>query len=158
MQLPVTVLNANTKREQGKKAQLGNIVAAKVRVLAVAEAPGVAGASGCCVGRGLTPTRVRAPRRALARLQAVADIIRTTLGPRSMLKMLLDPNGGEQARQGSCAVGTLRPPAVCAGREGAAAAECGFDTAHTKGGGAAVCSGRGPGRDNPPTSWPRGVL
>lgn len=26
--------------------------------------------------------------------QAVADIIRTTLGPRSMLKMLLDPNGG----------------------------------------------------------------
>uniref|UniRef100_A0A7S0S179 T-complex protein 1 subunit gamma n=1 Tax=Chlamydomonas leiostraca TaxID=1034604 RepID=A0A7S0S179_9CHLO len=54
MQLPVTVLNANTKREQGKKAQLGNIVAAK----------------------------------------AVADIIRTTLGPRSMLKMLLDPNGG----------------------------------------------------------------
>lgn len=28
-------------------------------------------------------------------LQAVADIIRTTLGPRSMLKMLLDANGGE---------------------------------------------------------------
>lgn len=27
--------------------------------------------------------------------QAVADIIRTTLGPRSMLKMLLDANGGE---------------------------------------------------------------
>lgn len=27
-------------------------------------------------------------------LQAVADIIRTTLGPRSMLKMLLDPMGG----------------------------------------------------------------
>lgn len=26
--------------------------------------------------------------------QAVADIIRTTLGPRSMLKMLLDPMGG----------------------------------------------------------------
>ncbi|KAF5840530.1 chaperonin complex component, partial [Dunaliella salina] len=54
MQLPVTVLNANTKREQGRKAQLANIMAAK----------------------------------------AVADIIRTTLGPRSMLKMLLDPNGG----------------------------------------------------------------
>ena len=30
MQLPVTVLNANTKRDQGKKAQLGNITAAKV--------------------------------------------------------------------------------------------------------------------------------
>lgn len=54
MQVPVTVLNANTKRETGKKAQYGNIVAAKT----------------------------------------VADIIRTTLGPRSMLKMLLDPNGG----------------------------------------------------------------
>ncbi|KAG4919655.1 hypothetical protein JHK85_057936 [Glycine max] len=26
--------------------------------------------------------------------QAVADIIRTTLGPRSMLKMLLDASGG----------------------------------------------------------------
>lgn len=26
--------------------------------------------------------------------QAVADIIRTTLGPRSMLKMLLDAGGG----------------------------------------------------------------
>ncbi|PNH02755.1 T-complex protein 1 subunit gamma, partial [Tetrabaena socialis] len=54
MQLPVTVLNTNTKRETGKKAQFANIAAAK----------------------------------------AVADIIRTTLGPRSMLKMLLDPNGG----------------------------------------------------------------
>lgn len=27
-------------------------------------------------------------------LQAVADIIRTTLGPRAMLKMLLDASGG----------------------------------------------------------------
>lgn len=26
--------------------------------------------------------------------QAVSDIVRTTLGPRSMLKMLLDPMGG----------------------------------------------------------------
>ncbi|CAI5522057.1 unnamed protein product [Closterium sp. Naga37s-1] len=54
MQGPVLVLNANTKRESGRKAQLGNIAAAK----------------------------------------AVADIIRTTLGPRSMLKMLLDATGG----------------------------------------------------------------
>ena len=30
MQLPVTVLNTNTKRDTGKKAQLGNIMAAKV--------------------------------------------------------------------------------------------------------------------------------
>lgn len=35
MQLPVTVLNANTKREQGRKAQMGNIMAAKVRVFSV---------------------------------------------------------------------------------------------------------------------------
>ncbi len=47
-------LDANTKRETGRTAQLGNIAAAK----------------------------------------AVADIIRTTLGPRAMLKMLLDPMGG----------------------------------------------------------------
>ena len=51
---PVMVLQANTKREQGKKAQLSNIKAAK----------------------------------------AVADVVRTTLGPNSMLKMLLDPMGG----------------------------------------------------------------
>tara|TARA_B110000208_G_scaffold58547_2_gene76569 strand:+ start:357 stop:1961 length:1605 start_codon:yes stop_codon:yes gene_type:complete len=48
------VLNTNTKRDTGRKAQLGNIQAAKT----------------------------------------VSDIIRTTLGPRSMLKMLLDPMGG----------------------------------------------------------------
>eukprot|EP01027_Heterolobosea_sp_BB2_P022637 GEZU01033382.1.p1 GENE.GEZU01033382.1~~GEZU01033382.1.p1 ORF type:complete len:556 (+),score=209.76 GEZU01033382.1:109-1776(+) len=51
---PVMVLNANTQRETGRKAQLANIAAGK----------------------------------------AVADIIRTTLGPRSMLKMILDPMGG----------------------------------------------------------------
>lgn len=56
MQAPVLVLNQNTKRESGRKAQLGNIAAAK----------------------------------------SVADIIRTTLGPRSMLKMILDPMGGIQ--------------------------------------------------------------
>jgi len=50
----MSVMSASTKRETGKKAQLGNIAAAK----------------------------------------AVADIIRTTLGPRSMLKMLLDATGG----------------------------------------------------------------
>jgi hypothetical protein len=43
MNLPVTVLNANTKREQGKKAQLGNIVAAKVRERSEWHAAGV-----CC--------------------------------------------------------------------------------------------------------------
>ncbi len=54
MSAPVMVLNANAKRETGRKAQTSNIQAAK----------------------------------------AVADIIRTTLGPRSMLKMILDPMGG----------------------------------------------------------------
>eukprot|EP00004_Rigifila_ramosa_P012782 TRINITY_DN2794_c0_g1_i1.p1 TRINITY_DN2794_c0_g1~~TRINITY_DN2794_c0_g1_i1.p1 ORF type:complete len:549 (+),score=147.53 TRINITY_DN2794_c0_g1_i1:2-1648(+) len=54
MQAPVLVLNTNTKRESGRKAQTTNIQAAK----------------------------------------AVADIIRTCLGPQSMLKMILDPMGG----------------------------------------------------------------
>lgn len=53
MQAPVHVIQTNTKRESGRKAQLGNIMAGK----------------------------------------AVADIVRTTLGPRAMLKMLLDANG-----------------------------------------------------------------
>lgn len=53
-QSPIMVLNTNTTREQGKKAQETNIKAAK----------------------------------------AVSDIVRTTLGPKSMLKMLLDPMGG----------------------------------------------------------------
>lgn len=48
------VLNKNTKRDQGRKAQLTNIQAGKT----------------------------------------MAGIVRTTLGPRAMLKMLLDPMGG----------------------------------------------------------------
>eukprot|EP01098_Paradermamoeba_levis_P011367 TRINITY_DN485_c0_g1_i3.p1 TRINITY_DN485_c0_g1~~TRINITY_DN485_c0_g1_i3.p1 ORF type:complete len:281 (+),score=108.04 TRINITY_DN485_c0_g1_i3:52-843(+) len=51
---PILVLNTNIKRETGRKAQTGNIAAAK----------------------------------------AVADVIRTCLGPKAMLKMLLDPMGG----------------------------------------------------------------
>lgn len=54
MQAPVMVMNTNSKRESGRKAQLTNIQAAK----------------------------------------AVADIVTSTLGPQSMLKMLLDPMGG----------------------------------------------------------------
>eukprot|EP00484_Ammonia_sp_Unknown_P000464 CAMPEP_0197022798 /NCGR_PEP_ID=MMETSP1384-20130603/3606_1 /TAXON_ID=29189 /ORGANISM="Ammonia sp." /LENGTH=548 /DNA_ID=CAMNT_0042450901 /DNA_START=28 /DNA_END=1674 /DNA_ORIENTATION=- len=54
MNAPVLVLNTNAERDQGSRAQLANIAAAK----------------------------------------AVADIVRTTLGPRSMLKMILDPMGG----------------------------------------------------------------
>lgn len=54
MQAPVVYLNASTKRQSGRQAQISNITAAK----------------------------------------AVADIIRTCLGPKAMLKMLLDPMGG----------------------------------------------------------------
>nr|WCZ58655.1 T-complex protein 1 subunit gamma [Seculamonas ecuadoriensis] len=54
MQAPVLVLNQNTKRETGRKAQLGNIQASK----------------------------------------AIADIVRTCLGPKAMLKMVLDAMGG----------------------------------------------------------------
>lgn len=53
-QTPVLVLNTNSEREHGRKAQLANVAAAK----------------------------------------AVSDIIRTSLGPLSMLKMILDPMGG----------------------------------------------------------------
>merc|ERR1719262_351504 len=51
---PVLILNKNTKRDSGRKAQLTNISAGKT----------------------------------------VASIVRTTLGPKAMLKMLLDPMGG----------------------------------------------------------------
>merc|ERR1719414_2812340 len=53
-QQQVLVVNKNTKRETGRKAQMTNIQAGKT----------------------------------------VAGIVRTTLGPRAMLKMLLDPMGG----------------------------------------------------------------
>ncbi|XP_065175755.1 T-complex protein 1 subunit gamma-like [Sycon ciliatum] len=51
---PVLVLKDTTKRESGRKVQLGNIEAAKT----------------------------------------IADLVRTSLGPCSMLKMLMDPMGG----------------------------------------------------------------
>nr|XP_058945140.1 T-complex protein 1 subunit gamma-like [Pocillopora verrucosa] len=51
---PLIVLNQNTRRESGRKVQLGNVEAAKT----------------------------------------IADIIRTCLGPKAMLKMLMDPMGG----------------------------------------------------------------
>uniref|UniRef100_UPI00358DFC1B T-complex protein 1 subunit gamma n=1 Tax=Myxine glutinosa TaxID=7769 RepID=UPI00358DFC1B len=51
---PVMVLSQNTKRESGRKVQLGNINAAKM----------------------------------------IADVIRTCLGPRAMMKMLMNPMGG----------------------------------------------------------------
>lgn len=54
MNVPIIVLNVDTKRETGREAQLSNIKAGK----------------------------------------AVSSIIKSTLGPRAMLKMMLDPIGG----------------------------------------------------------------
>jgi T-complex protein 1 subunit gamma len=51
--VPVLVLNTNTKRETGREAQIGNIKAAKT----------------------------------------VADVLRTCLGPKAMLKMILSQSG-----------------------------------------------------------------
>ncbi len=65
--------DANTKRETGKKAQLSNIQAAKVRNI-ISSQP-----------------LIQAPPPPP---QAIADVIRTCLGPRAMLKMLMDPMGG----------------------------------------------------------------
>jgi hypothetical protein len=48
MQVPVTVLNANTKRETGKKAQDGNIAAAKVRPGSVLGHQDAQITHGCC--------------------------------------------------------------------------------------------------------------
>ncbi|KAL0236531.1 hypothetical protein GEMRC1_003113 [Eukaryota sp. GEM-RC1] len=60
---PVIVLQQNTKRQSGRKAQISNIAAAKT----------------------------------------VGDIIRSTLGPQSMLKMLVDPMAGLQiTNDGNC--------------------------------------------------------
>jgi len=86
MQLPVTVLNASTKRDTGKKAQLGNIQAAKVGSFPMPQFRSYMG--------NLIRLRICIDMDVILMVQAVADIIRTTLGPRSMLKMLLDANGG----------------------------------------------------------------
>jgi len=51
---PIMVLSQNTKRDSGKKVQMGNINAGKT----------------------------------------IGDVVRTCLGPRAMLKMLMDPMGG----------------------------------------------------------------
>lgn len=73
----------NTKRESGRKAQLGNITAGKV----------CARSTEGCAGAAAAAEASDAPLPPVC-AQAVADIIRTTLGPKSMLKMLLDPTGG----------------------------------------------------------------
>lgn len=55
--------------------------------------------------RSLTPC--------LVAMQAVSEIIRTTLGPRSMLKMLLDPMGGIViTNDGTFDAPTVSPPGL----------------------------------------------
>jgi hypothetical protein len=99
--MPVTVLNANTKRETGKKAQEGNIAAAKVqgdqRAALLCPLPQPIPLPALLPHHASNPQHIFlcAAHASMLLLQAVSDIIRTTLGPRSMLKMLLDPNGGE---------------------------------------------------------------
>jgi T-complex protein 1 subunit gamma len=101
MQLPVTVLNANTKREQGKKAQLGNIAAAKVLAC-----------SGPLPPPARLDWRLAAAADPATRPQTVADIIRTTLGPRSMLKMLLDASGGSHRCRRAVGVSAPAPDSL----------------------------------------------
>ena len=68
MQAPVIVMNDASARQTGRKAQTSNITAAKVL------------------------TNFLAPDNNFQ--QVVSDVIRTCLGPKAMLKMLLDPMGG----------------------------------------------------------------
>lgn len=46
------------------------------------------------IAGGRLPSGAQLPNATIWVLQAVADIVRTTLGPRAMLKMLLDASGG----------------------------------------------------------------
>lgn len=59
------------ERQSGRKAQTANIVAAKVSY-----------------------HTLEAPKSMELTYQTVADVIRTCLGPKAMLKMILDPMGG----------------------------------------------------------------
>ena len=96
------VLGANSKRETGKRAQQNNIMAAKVRgAVCLQQHNNIL--SGRLLQRSCMTPGCQEPWYGIASLphdlcsvllQAVADIVRTTLGPRAMLKMLLDASGG----------------------------------------------------------------
>jgi len=101
MQAPITVFTQGGKRESGKKAQFGNIMAAKVRARGAEDREKRGRASFflllVVVDRTRGDQRSDASRLSFSlnnKTQAVADIVRTTLGPRAMLKMLLDASGG----------------------------------------------------------------
>ena len=83
-------IEQNTERNHGRKAQLDNIQAAKVRA---GGSRHMRAARGHGLINNLSHTTAWLPRPCPG-LQTVADLIRTCLGPRSMLKMLLDPMGG----------------------------------------------------------------
>lgn len=88
----MAVLTANTKRETGKKAQSGNIMAAKVNL---APSSGRFLIQLCQSARQWCKyIQMDISGETVRLLQAVSDIVRTTLGPRAMLKMLLDSSGG----------------------------------------------------------------
>jgi T-complex protein 1 subunit gamma len=76
-QQPVFVVNNAPERTHGRKAQISNIAAAKVRSSLV-----------CHLSEANLLTAE------LLLYQTVADVIRTCLGPKAMLKMILDPMGG----------------------------------------------------------------
>ncbi|PPQ92883.1 hypothetical protein CVT25_009770 [Psilocybe cyanescens] len=75
-QTPVFVMNTAPERQSGRKAQISNITAAKVRL-----PPYLLSKSNTTKNRD-------------GDVQTVADVIRTCLGPKAMLKMILDPMGG----------------------------------------------------------------
>ncbi|KAJ8457680.1 hypothetical protein ONZ45_g18216 [Pleurotus djamor] len=70
-QTPVFVMNTAPERQSGRKAQISNITAAKVSILPL-----------------------NWELHCLMSQKTVADVIRTCLGPKAMLKMILDPMGG----------------------------------------------------------------
>lgn len=82
-QQPVFVMNAGPERQNGRKAQLSNISAAKVSFLSPDQFFPIAILTPLFTSFSFFPT-----------LQTVADVIRTCLGPKAMLKMILDPMGG----------------------------------------------------------------
>ena len=62
------------ERQSGRKAQISNITAAKVR--------------------NASEGARRVEAHVIGSAKTVADVIRTCLGPKAMLKMILDPMGG----------------------------------------------------------------
>jgi len=96
---PASFADQQTKRETGAVAQSANIGAAKVSNRRGETFPPVDLAICPPLEFSVGSRRDTRGHNLTGRVtQAVSDIVRTTLGPRSMLKMLLDPMGGIGAR------------------------------------------------------------